>query len=420
MEIVSEILPLPGLAPGEAVAGGIAGGITTGQWSLPHAPAMPLLYRFTSRLLEVRNLATAALDMPEALATLSTAQLQAGIAEELEISMVTPVHLNQTTHFLIILREPVAKTVRLCVFNPFTLLIHPISTPVYHRIRSISVSAPLSAGSGTSTEWEYAVVCFGLSGGRALIGNLTIGPDGSQLTALEKLVIDGHKSDVSCSFSREAPGTNGRSLVFLGLASGNVAVVEYCPYGLNRTRIIGIVPVGKPQLGSAARISAAVVGSGRFVLAVGHSASAHSKVHSDRRNSLAAVSVHSIAFGGDKISQAHVEITQIGTVFLQLLTYDEYDAKSDPTKHAITNADIVDLAVVDIGNITQTGDADAPRSIVVAVLASASVDDTVSGPYSRSGPAPGSRSRLLHTLFNAWALNEQTLELVTISSQNST
>ncbi|KAJ2796768.1 hypothetical protein H4R21_004582, partial [Coemansia helicoidea] len=225
MDVVADIARLPGLAPGEAISGGIAAQAGSDAC---------LLYRYTGQVLEVRAMDPLALEVPEALATLSTAQLQLNAVEDLEIALVKPVALNGSMQLLVFLRETLSQAGRLCTFNPFTLGIHHISATVPYSPNSISVSAPFCAGQGSSTEWEFAIVCFGLAGGRALVGNLTIGSGGSQLTALKTCTLGKHKCGVTDVCVLQRPDTSGRALIFFGLESGHAVALEYNPFNGGR------------------------------------------------------------------------------------------------------------------------------------------------------------------------------------------
>ncbi|KAJ2887479.1 hypothetical protein FB639_001287 [Coemansia asiatica] len=405
MEVVSKLSPLPGAAPGDAVTGGITGMLATGSQSTSGITNdLSLLYRYTTRILEIRNLATAVIDLPEALATLSSAQLESDPDEELEIAHVKPVYINSITQFLLLLREKTRGTTKVCVFDPFTLLIHPISANIHHRARSLSVSAPLSAGSGTTTEWEYCVVCFGFSGGRAMIGNLSIGNDGAQITALEKLSLEGYKSDVVSSLSCELSRNHGHSLVFLGLASGHVAVIEYFSYGVSRKHIVGIVPIEKPPLGPASRLSAKLVSKNRVVLAVGHSAS--NTMHSDSEGSLSAVAVHIISLKGDGRTPLRMDVALINTTPIQVFSNSQYDLAHRARNQAVPDAEIVDLAVV--SNESET----SHQNIYVAALANAFVDSSVTGRDAAINSLSEDIGKgALSNLFNAWILSKNSMKL---------
>ncbi|KAJ2233308.1 hypothetical protein H4R99_005197 [Coemansia sp. RSA 1722] len=405
MEVVSKLPPLPGIAQGDAVTGGITNTPATGsQAKLGCTNSPALLYRYTARILEIRNLATVAIDLPEALATLSAAQLQSDPEEEPEIVHAKPVYINKTTRFMLFLRDKLRKTTKVCVFDPFTLLIHPISVNMHHRARSLSVSAPLSAGSGTTTEWEYSVVCFGFSGGRAMIGNLSIGVDGAQISALEKLSLEGHKSDVVSSLSCELPGDHGRSLVFLGLASGHVAVVEYLSYGINRKHVVGIVPIEKPELGPASLLSAKIISNSRVVLAVGHSAS-KTKHISESEGSVSAVAVHTISLKGDRRSPLRMDTALVSTAPIQIIVDDQYNSAREVCKRSFPDAEIADLAVV------STGSAVSQQNVYVAALANAMADGSAAGRGSAIDCISGAGNGSLSNVFNAWAVSGSTMKL---------
>ncbi|KAJ2721089.1 hypothetical protein GGI07_004194 [Coemansia sp. Benny D115] len=427
MEIVSEIPALPGLAPNKSHHGGISAAIATGHWTPHSAPDTSLLYRHTKHVLEVRNLSGPIFNAPEALATLTTAQLQKNLAEELEIALVKSVYLDQTTYLVLLLRETVTKTARLCVFDPFTLVIYPVSAEISYRTRSLSVSAPLEAGKGSSKQWEYAVVCLGLSGGRIHIGNLVIESGGAQLTAPEKLSLDEHKSDVSCSASYELCRTNGRSIVFVGLASGHVALVDYCAYGLDRVRVLGTILPENKSLGPVRRLAAVALENNRYVLAVAHSATKNTKTGASFSS---AVCVHSVGIDVGNRSLAQMSAVRVGLAPMQLLIEDELDSTAEPMRQSITNAKIADLAVVEMaGAGVPAGELDiAPRTVVVVALASASVDSAVLNPRGGSMSATAGDSHgddndngdgALCGILNAWALNSDASDLVNVSIQNT-
>ncbi|KAJ2797857.1 hypothetical protein H4S07_005839, partial [Coemansia furcata] len=123
MEVIASLAPMPGAISGEEA---VAGGVVAGPWLTANSDSA-LLYRFTPHLLEVRAITASALDIPDALATLNTAQLHGDAAEDLAISLVNPVTLNATTFLLIYVRDALSQTGRLYAFNPYTLALYTVS-----------------------------------------------------------------------------------------------------------------------------------------------------------------------------------------------------------------------------------------------------------------------------------------------------
>ncbi|KAJ2740046.1 hypothetical protein GGI20_006016, partial [Coemansia sp. BCRC 34301] len=191
MEVVANLAPMCGALSGEAVVGG---GLATGPWLSTNSDSA-LLYRFTPHALEVRSITPPAPEIPESLATLNTEQLPADPAENLVISLVRPVALDGATLLLIYVRDALLQIGRLYAFNPYTLAVDTVAAEVPHNASSFSVSAPVRVGGGSSTEWEFSIVCFGLQSGKVLVGNLAIGPDGAQLTTLKRHTIHTHQGD---------------------------------------------------------------------------------------------------------------------------------------------------------------------------------------------------------------------------------
>ncbi|KAJ2364052.1 hypothetical protein H4S01_003980 [Coemansia sp. RSA 2610] len=254
MDIGADIAQLPGVDRSEPVSGGLG---DSGN----------LLYRHTSTLLEVRSLG--ALSGAEALATLSTTQLQVNTVEDLEIVLVQQVTLNRTAYLVIFAREQLSETARLYTFEPFTLGVHRVAATVPYRPSALHVSAAMAAGRGSSCEWEFAVVCFGLDQGRVLLGNLTVDADGSQLTGITKFAMDAHRCAVADVRVVARPDGSGRVLALLGMASGSVAAAEYEPFGGGRVSLVATA-AGK---GPVACIAAAAVDEARLVVCTGHAAS---------------------------------------------------------------------------------------------------------------------------------------------------
>ncbi|KAJ1722857.1 hypothetical protein LPJ53_002776 [Coemansia erecta] len=413
MELISTFAAVPNHNYAEPIAGGVSHSVAVaGAASATTAEPCPLMHRFSPHLLEIHNLSTAALSLSDPLATLSATQLQTDpdASADLEITLVEPVAINGSTAFLVFARDASSKSATLSLFSPFDLLVYPIDAPVHYRTRSISVSPPLAAGSGSTTEWEYAVVCFGLPGGRALIGNLSLTADHAQITAVEKLSLHSYKTDVVCSFLCPLPGSDHRLLAFLGLASGHVAVVEYMPYGENRTRVVTVIPPSTPRLGSPAKISAKFTHSHHILLAVAHSASAHKGASDEAK--VAAVVTHSLDISPGNRGPLTVSHSTIGTMSLQFMLRDDFDFSHDFSanfpRRTLSDAEFVGLAVFDV----YAQGSDGPPTPVVAALANSNVERP-------DHTMPDSRSISLHAVFNAWALDDNKKELVSVSCQNS-
>ncbi|KAJ2082753.1 hypothetical protein H4R24_001349 [Coemansia sp. RSA 988] len=371
MEIAADIERLPGIAPGTAVAGGLTPSDGSGAC---------LLYRYTTRLLEVRCLTTVGLEAAEALGTVSTTQLQMNVVEDLEIALVEPVTLNDTSYMLIFTREQLSQEGRLYTFNPFTLGIQRIKATVPYSPSSLSASAAVEAGQGSSTEWEFAVVSFGLAGGRVLVGNLTVGIDGAQLTALKSTMLDGHRCSVTALYAMECPDASGRAVVFSGLESGQLAVLEYSPFNSSRTALTRSVADGA-SLGPVMRVAAVALDAQRIALCAGHGGD----------GAPAAVSTYIVQIGG-KDAEPAVEVTHCGTAALQLApgaNEDEHVAELPAATQ------LVDLCVVSMDSSEET-DNKVPEVVVAAL---------------------GSDGDAAHGVFSAWILDEQTRHLDCISQQ---
>ncbi|KAJ1733020.1 hypothetical protein LPJ61_001765 [Coemansia biformis] len=414
MDITADIARLPGIAPGEAISGGIA----AGPWSAAGSNAC-LLYRHTAQLLEVRAMEMAALEVPEALATLSTAQLQVNAVEDLEIALVKPVVLNGVTQLLVFLRETLTQVGRVCTFNPFTLGIHHISATVPYSPSSISVSAPFCAGQGSSTEWEFAIVCFGLASGRALVGNLTIGPGGSQLTALKTCALGKHKCGVTETCVLQRPDASGRALIVFGLESGHAVALEYDPFNGGRATHVCTVSEGA-DLGPVSCVAGAVLDDRQLALCTGHNASS-------RDHPAVAVSAYVIALDSADSAGSGATVTHIDTVAMDPMP-DEADTNGDGASDGqhmlaadlLASAQLVDLNILNVHGADQGSD--EPPVLAVAALASSTVavadinpKDRVRGHGLRMLASSG--SDIVHGVFNAWAFDGQASRLVNISRQ---
>ncbi|KAJ2452689.1 hypothetical protein EV183_002748 [Coemansia sp. RSA 2336] len=264
MDLAASIAQLPGVASHESVCGGLASKQTE-----THNADVCLLFRFTAHLLEVRNLAIPSLESAEALATLSTSQLYSNTVEDLEISLVQPVVLNDTLHLLVFARETLSETGRLYAFNPFTLSVFRVAARVPYHVHALCLSNAILAGQGSSTEWEFAVVCFGLGAGRIMLGNLNISSDGSQLTAMKKFSVDEKHGKVLCAHTQERPDSEGRVLVVLGMESGCIAVLEYEPFAGGRITLVH-TSADAAQLGPISRVTLARVDKKHLILCAGH------------------------------------------------------------------------------------------------------------------------------------------------------
>ncbi|KAJ2520325.1 hypothetical protein H4217_002126 [Coemansia sp. RSA 1939] len=371
MDAASEIAPFPSAAS----AGGIAGGIASGLWCSGHS-GTSLLYRYTSLVLEVRSMAPTALEGPEALATLCTTQLQTDTVNGLSIVLVKPVVLNDTTHMLVYAHEEHYQLGRLYVFNPFTLTVLSISTAIPYNVSSLSASAPFRAGSGSSTEWEYVLVCFGLANSKALVGNLTIGVDCAQLTALEAFELGTGKHKVSSSVAIEIPDSGNHSVLFMGLTSGDVAAVECSPSGLGRGHVLGITS-DLARLGSVACLSAIVLDSGRFLVCAGHNSSG-------ARAAGSAVAAYVATLGSNissnisSKSKKKVELSfeSIGVDRVCLAPSDSLDRQDQEISRIVADAAVIELKIHDTrGTKSAMQTYNNESGIVIAALALSLADN---------------------------------------------
>ncbi|KAJ2031881.1 hypothetical protein IWW57_000496 [Coemansia sp. S610] len=358
MEVIANLAPMPRALSGRQET--VNGGVAAGPWLSGHSDSA-LLYRFTPYLLEVRAIVAPALELPEALATLNTAQLHGDATEDLVISLVNPVTLNATTFLLIYARDTLAQAGRLYAFNPYTLALYTVSVEVPHNVCSFSVSAPVSAGGGSSTEWEFSIACFGLTGGKSLLGNLTIGTDSAQLTALKRHAAHAHKTDIVGSYVLVMPGGSERAVVFLCAASGQVSVLEYNPYGAHQVVSVGTISE-EPRLGGAACVAAAALSENCCILSVGYNAST-------RRGASAAVATYEIAIKRSRRPDQPMTSTFKGLVYLEGSLPDISDDASESSSALLTNAKIARLAIYDMQHEVR-----APQALTVVALASASVD----------------------------------------------
>ncbi|KAJ2160878.1 hypothetical protein GGF46_001935 [Coemansia sp. RSA 552] len=407
MDVAADIAQLPGIAPGEAISGGITRGDSDAC----------LLYRYTAQLLEVRGMATPALGTPEALATLTTAQLQVDSVEDLEISLVAPVTLDGETHLLVFVREALAKAARLVTFNPFTLSIGTIATPVPYAATSLSVSAPLRAGQGSSTEWDFAVVCFGLPGGQLVLGNLTIDDSASQLTALKKQRLDTHQCDIVSSCMVERPDSRGRVLVFLGLESGHVTVLEYDPFNSSRSTPAYTLSEGA-DCGPVSRVAASALGGNHVALCVGHGTG-------NRSRSSPTAAVFLVALDPAQAPGSDITISHLGTEQMQPPSIggdddgDDEDEEQELMAALLESASIVDLSVLASRGDTQPED--VPGTVLVAALAatwpSANQNRRKSRIRSGRGLPGSSDAETTHGIFNAWVFDAQASKLEIVSCQ---
>ncbi|KAJ2844793.1 hypothetical protein IWW36_005042, partial [Coemansia brasiliensis] len=372
MDLAASIAQLPGVASHESVCGGLA----LKQATADNAD-MCLLFRFTAHLLEVRNLAIPSLESAEALATLSTNQLHINTIEDLEISLVQPVVLNGTQHLLVFARETLSETGRLYAFNPFTLSVYRVAARVPYHVHALCLSNAILAGQGSSTEWEFAIVCFGLGAGRIMLGNLNISSDGSQLTAMKKFNVDGKHGKVLCAYAAERPDSEGRVLVVLGMESGYIAVLEYEPFAGGRITLVHTAPEAA-QLGSVVRVSLAQVDSKHLILCAGH------------RNGIA---LHSVKLG----TTIHVDF------IVAQQTYSDGD---------VEDGNIADLHVLNASD---------GQGATIAMLSTTGSFDTmeyrgrarVNGRQSTAATVPSDNST-----FVAWAFDRQTASLREVIRQD--
>ncbi|KAJ2658394.1 hypothetical protein IWW48_004069 [Coemansia sp. RSA 1200] len=393
MDAASEIAPFPSAAS----AGVIAGGIASGLWCSGHS-GTSLLYRYTSLVLEVRSMAPPALEGPEALATLCTTQLQTDTVNDLTIVLVKPVVLNDTTHMLVYAHEEHYQLGRLYVFNPFTLTVLSISTAIPYNVSSLSASAPFRAGSGSSTEWEYTLVCFGLANSKALVGNLTIGVDCAQLTALEAFELETGKHKVNSSVAIEIPDSGNHSVIFMGLTSGDVAAVEYSPSGLGRGHVLGITS-DSARLGSVACLSAVVLDSGRFLVCAGHNSSG-------ARAAGSAVATYIATLGSSKSKKkVGLSFESIGVDRVCLAPSDSLDGQDQEIGRIVADAAVIELKIHDTRSTNKAIQTENNESgIVIAALALSLADDGRRANGSRCKSTYTPESGMTHGLFNAWQL----------------
>ncbi|KAJ2798099.1 hypothetical protein H4R20_004943 [Coemansia guatemalensis] len=301
--------------------------------------------------------------------------------EDLEIAMVEPVTLNGTSYMLIFTREQLTQEGRLYTFNPFTLGIQRIKATVPYSPSSLSASAAVEAGQGSSTEWEFSVVSFGLAGGRVLVGNLTVGIDGAQLTALKSVMLDGHRCSVTASYAMECPDASGRVVVFSGLESGHVAVLEYSPFNGSRTALARSVADGA-RLGPVTRVAAVALDTQRIALCAGHGGG----------GAPAAVATYIVQIGS-KGAEPAIEAAHFGTAALQLAPGA---GEEEQVAELPAATQLVDICVVNMHTSGQAGNK-APE-IVVAAL--------------------GSDGDAAHGVFGAWIVDEQARHLDCISQQH--
>ncbi|KAJ2732781.1 hypothetical protein IW152_003584 [Coemansia sp. BCRC 34962] len=390
MEVIANLAPMPGALPGqEAVNGGVA----AGPW-LSGNSASALLYRFTPYFLEVRTTVAPALELPEALATLNTAQLHGDATEDLVISLVSPVTLNATTFLLIYARDTLAQAGKLYAFNPYTLALYTVSVEVPHNVCSFSVSTPVSAGGGSSTEWEFSIVCFGLTGGKSLLGNLTIGTDSAQLTALKRHTTHAQKTDIVGSYALVMPGGSGRAIVFLCAASGQVSVLEYNPYGAHQVVSVGTVPE-EPKLGGAACVTAVALGEGSCILSVGYNALT-------RRGASAAVATYELTIKRNKRPDQPMATAFRGLVCLEGSLPDIDDDVAESAGTLLASTKIAQLAIFDMRREDRM-----PQALTVVALANARADSRES-----KGTVFG--------FLNTWVLEKGASQLSEMRSQCAT
>ncbi|KAJ2514079.1 hypothetical protein GGI11_004205, partial [Coemansia sp. RSA 2049] len=317
-------------------------------------------------------MAPPALEGPEALATLCTTQLQTDTVNDLSIVLVKPVVLNDTTHMLVYAHEEHYQLGRLYIFNPFTLTVLSISTAIPYNVSSLSASAPFRAGSGSSTEWEYALVCFGLANSKALVGNLTIGVDCAQLTALEAFELGTGKHKVSSSVAIEIPDSGNHSVLFMGLTSGDVAAVEYSPSGLGRGHVLGITS-DLARLGSVACLSAIVLDSGRFLVCAGHNSSG-----ARAAGSAVATYVATLGSNSSSKSKKKVELAfeSIGVDRVCLAPSDSLDGQDQEIGRIVADAVVIELKIHDTrGTKSAMQTYNNESGIVIAALALSLADD---------------------------------------------
>ncbi|KAJ2227614.1 hypothetical protein EV180_002383 [Coemansia sp. RSA 518] len=369
MYIATDIAQLPGVAPSKRIEGGIA----AGQWSVAGTDSC-LLYRYTSHVLEVRNLAILSLSAPESLATLSTTQLQINTVEDLEIAHVEPVTLNDTQYMLVFARETLSKTGRLYTFNAYTLSVHRVTATVPYRPTAIGVSPPVRAGQGSSTEWEFAVVCFGMDKGRVVVGNLTIGGDGSQITGLSKHSMDAHRCATTRVCVRERVDAPGRVLAWLGMESGSVVALEYRPFeGGQIAHVCSITE--SARLGPVAQIAASALDGSRVLVCAGHGST---------------VAVYVAQLDQEPVV-SHVATHQVQTVLEET--------------QELKMCELVDLQVLDPQNDT----------LIIAALAATPAAERRDRVRAAGRRAPNADT--VYGFFTAWTYDEQEGKLAEISRQ---
>lgn len=406
MEVISEIASLPGTAHCQT---GILGGVASGMLNTANSDT-EVLYRYTSQILETRDVSSsvATLDTPETMATLHTHQLQLGCSEELEIAKVMSVILGNTIYMLIYAKDSVSRTGKLYGFNPYTLAIYHIAVDIPYDASLLSVSKPLQAGGGTSTEWEFSIVCFGLPKNRILLGNLTITSASAQLSALKLHnldTLDRRNGEVVASSILLVTKGNGRALIFNGMSSGHVSVVEHSPFGMNCTRLLGTISEGA-QLGAVVQLAAAIspTSDKNYVLCVGYNAPSCT-------SSSASVVTHVLEIESrSKFSTSLVQISRL-----------EYPAGLDEdtstgavvgsyNREMMTQAShtIVDLQIHMVGNGSFRRLQEKVPSLFVTALSS---------PTTRSDSSEARALNEAYGLFNAWSIDEHVLKMGSLSQQ---
>ncbi|KAJ1948610.1 hypothetical protein FBU59_001514 [Linderina macrospora] len=398
MDLLTDIAPLPGVLANEPLLGGIATGLPGTTSS-----DMSLLYRYNTRVLEVRNTALLVPSQSEPLATLSTTQLQVNDTDELDLARVQPILFDDNIHFLVYARDAATNTGVLSVFNPFTLAISPVPTRLPGKSTSLAVSVPFDTGA-EGAEWQFSVVALDKPKGKVVLGCLTVRGGIAQMTSQETHVVGAKGNGVTAICISEIPGGSGAVLVLVGTEDGCITVLEYSPFGSHPTLVVGEIGNRSQQAGRVTKITTQVMANNKISVASAHARTAHGT---------ATVMVYLLSFSHRKQLGQKVSISKIDSADLWVSSYTDDDDTQNLPEVLAANASISDLAFVSVDGSSEA------NGLFLSALASVPFSERLPNPthMRRSRGQPGSSTASVVTALSTWRVEDQQLTRSYTTSQ---
>ncbi|KAJ1956563.1 hypothetical protein EC988_001281 [Linderina pennispora] len=399
MDFLTDIAPLPGVATNEPLLGGIATGLAGTTSS-----DVTMLYRYNTRVLEVRNTALPAVSQPEALATLSATQLQINDTDEVSLAHVRPIMFDDNIHFLVYARDTATDTGILSVFNPFTLVISPVPTRLPSMVRSLAVSVPFDTGA-KGAEWQFSVVALDKPRGKVMLGCLTVRDGIAQMTSQETHAVGAKGNEVTAITISELPGGSGAVLVLVGTEDGCVSVLEYSPFSPHTTRVVCEIGDRKQKTGAVTKITTQVMANNQIIVGSAHEKSPH--------GTAATVSVDLLSLGHRKQLEQQVSVSKVDSAEVRIPSYIEEDVSQDLENRLTANASVVDMAFV------ETDREAAPSGLFLSALASVPLGGKLSSStyLRRNRGHPGAGAVSVVAAVSTWQVDDQQLTQCYTASQ---